>query len=59
MWLIGFVTFFLSAILDNLTTTIVMVSLITKLLERGEDRLFFCRHHRDRRQCWRRLDADW
>ena len=28
MWLIGFVTFFLSAILDNLTTTIVMVSLI-------------------------------
>lgn len=41
MWLIGFVTFFLSAILDNLTTTIVMVSLMKKLLERREDRLFF------------------
>ena len=41
MWLVGFVTFFLSAILDNLTTTIVMVSLMKKLLERREDRLFF------------------
>ena len=26
MWLVGFVTFFLSAMLDNLTTTIVMIS---------------------------------
>ncbi|MFO1340866.1 MAG: sodium:proton antiporter NhaD [Burkholderiaceae bacterium] len=41
MWLVGFVTFFLSAILDNLTTTIVMVSLMRKLLHRAEDRLFF------------------
>ncbi len=41
MWLVGFVTFFLSAILDNLTTTIVMVSLMKKLLEKREDRLFF------------------
>ena len=28
MWMVGFVSFFLSAILDNLTTTIVMVSLL-------------------------------
>jgi Na+/H+ antiporter NhaD/arsenite permease-like protein len=41
MWLVGFVTFFLSAILDNLTTTIVMVSLLKKLLAKREDRLFF------------------
>ena len=41
MWLVGFVTFFLSSILDNLTTTIVMVSLMKKLLDRREDRLFF------------------
>jgi NhaD family Na+/H+ antiporter len=41
MWLVGFVTFFLSAILDNLTTTIVMVSLMKRLLERREDRLYF------------------
>ncbi len=41
MWLVGFVTFFLSSILDNLTTTIVMVSLMKKLLEQRDDRLFF------------------
>jgi Na+/H+ antiporter NhaD/arsenite permease-like protein len=41
LWLIGFVTFFLSAILDNLTTTIVMISLIRKLLSKHEDRLLF------------------
>ncbi|MDO8947350.1 MAG: sodium:proton antiporter NhaD [Desulfocapsaceae bacterium] len=41
LWLIGFVSFFLSSILDNLTTTIVMISLIKKLLDRHEDRLFF------------------
>jgi len=41
MWLVGIVTFFLSAVLDNLTTTIVMISLIKKLLDNHEDRLFF------------------
>jgi Na+/H+ antiporter NhaD/arsenite permease-like protein len=41
MWMVGFVTFFLSAILDNLTTTIVMVSLMKRLLFRRDDRLFF------------------
>jgi Na+/H+ antiporter NhaD/arsenite permease-like protein len=41
LWLIGFVTFFLSAALDNLTTTIVMLSLTRKLLAKKDDRLFF------------------
>lgn len=41
MWLVGFVTFFLSSILDNLTTTIVMISLMRKLLAKHDDRLFF------------------
>ena len=41
MWLVGIVTFFLSAILDNLTTTIVMISLLRKLLAKHDDRLFF------------------
>jgi Na+/H+ antiporter NhaD/arsenite permease-like protein len=41
MWLIGFVAFFLSAILDNLTTTIVMVSLVQRLIARRDDRLLF------------------
>ena len=39
--LIGLVTFFLSAMLDNLTTTIVMVSLTKKLIDHHEDRLTF------------------
>jgi Na+/H+ antiporter NhaD/arsenite permease-like protein len=41
MLLVGLVTFFLSAILDNLTTAIVMVSLMKKLLAKREDRLLF------------------
>lgn len=41
LWVVGVVTFFLSAILDNLTTTIVMISLMRKLLSKDEDRLFF------------------
>ncbi|OGS92829.1 MAG: sodium:proton antiporter [Gallionellales bacterium GWA2_59_43] len=41
MWLVGFITFFLSAILDNLTTAIVMISLMRKLLDNHDDRLFF------------------
>jgi len=41
MWLVGLVTFFLSAVLDNLTTAIVMVSLMKKLLEKRDDRLYF------------------
>lgn len=41
MLLVGIVTFFLSAILDNLTTAIVMVSLMKKLLAKREDRLWF------------------
>ncbi|GLR83666.1 sodium:proton antiporter NhaD [Bradyrhizobium iriomotense] len=41
MWLVGFVAFFLSAVLDNLTTTIVMVSLIQRLISRRDDRLLF------------------
>lgn len=41
LWIIGTLTFFLSAALDNLTTTIVMVSLLKKLIDDKEDRLLF------------------
>jgi len=41
MWIVCFVTFFLSAVLDNLTTTIVMISLMKKISDSQEDRLFF------------------
>ncbi len=41
LWLLSFITFFLSAALDNLTTTIVMVSLLRKLIEDQHKRWFF------------------
>jgi Na+/H+ antiporter NhaD/arsenite permease-like protein len=41
LWIISFITFFLSPLLDNLTTTIVMVSLIRKLIKDPKDRLLF------------------
>ena len=40
-WTIGFLTFFLSAILNNLTVTIVMVSLLRKLVPKDDDRRLF------------------
>lgn len=39
LWLVGFISFFLSSILDNLTTTIIMVALIQKLIANQRDRL--------------------
>ena len=41
LWLVCWVTFFLSSILDNLTTSIVMISLIRKLIPDKEMRMFF------------------
>jgi Na+/H+ antiporter NhaD/arsenite permease-like protein len=42
LWLTALLSFFLSAVLDNLTTAIVMVSLIRKLIRSGNTRLLFC-----------------
>jgi NhaD family Na+/H+ antiporter len=41
LWIIGLLAFFLSAVLDNLTTAIVMISLIRKLIGDRKDRLLF------------------
>lgn len=41
LWIISFITFFLSALLDNLTTSIVMVSLLRKLVHDREQRLYY------------------
>src|SRR3989337_4335562 len=41
LWVICWVTFFLSALLDNLTTSIVMVSLVRKLVPNRNMRMFF------------------
>jgi len=40
-WTIGFLTFFLSSILNNLTVTIVMCSLLKKLVPNVDDRKLF------------------
>ena len=41
IWIIGWITFFLSSILDNLTTAIVMISLLKKLVDEKEERMLF------------------
>lgn len=41
LWIVSLIAFFLSAVLDNLTTTIVMVSLLRKLIDDRNDRLLF------------------
>jgi Na+/H+ antiporter NhaD/arsenite permease-like protein len=41
LWVLSLIAFFLSAVLDNLTTTIVVVSLLRKLIDDREDRLLF------------------
>ncbi len=41
LWIICFITFFLSPILDNLTTSIVMVSILRKMIDDKKDRMIF------------------
>lgn len=41
LWRIAFLTFILSAILDNLTTSIVMIMILRKLVQNRQDRLVY------------------
>lgn len=41
LWVLSFLTFFMSAALDNLTTTIVMIALLRKLIDDKQTRWFF------------------
>ncbi len=41
LWIFSILTFFMSAALDNLTTTIVMLALIRKVMADKEDKWFF------------------
>ncbi|MBQ9204102.1 MAG: sodium:proton antiporter NhaD [Prevotella sp.] len=41
LWRVAFMTFFLSAILDNLTTSIVMIMVLRKLVQDREDRMIY------------------
>lgn len=41
MWILSFITFFLSAVLDNMTTAIVMCALLRKLIDDKQERWLF------------------
>lgn len=41
LWKLTFITFFLSAVLDNMTTAIIMVMIIDKLTSDRKDKLFY------------------
>lgn len=41
LWIFSLLTFFLSAVLDNVTTTIVMITLVRQFLEDKEDLMIF------------------
>ncbi len=41
LWIVSILTFFMSAVLDNLTTSIVMVALLRKIVGDKKDRWFF------------------
>ncbi len=41
LWIVSILTFLLSSVLDNLTTTIVLISLLRKLVSDKNDRLLF------------------
>ena len=42
LWVIGILTFFMSSVLDNMTTAIVICALLRKLISNKQDRWFFC-----------------
>ena len=41
LWIIGILAFFLSAVIDNLTATIVLITLLRKLIHNREERLWY------------------
>lgn len=41
LWAVVFITFFLSAVLDNLTTSLVMIAILRKLVPEHKDRIIY------------------
>ena len=41
LWIIAVITFFMSAALDNMTSTIIMIAIMSKLIQDQEDKLWF------------------
>ena len=41
LWIISIITFFMSSALDNMTSTIIMIAIMSKLIDEKEDKLWF------------------
>ena len=41
LWIVSFLAFFLSAIIDNLTGTIVLITILRKIISNKEDRMWY------------------
>lgn len=41
LWIIGIIAFFLSAIIDNLTTTIILITIVRKLIPDQKERIWY------------------
>ncbi|MBM3160243.1 MAG: sodium:proton antiporter NhaD [Bacteroidetes bacterium] len=41
LWIVSFLAFFLSAIIDNLTATIVLITILRKIISNQEDRMWY------------------
>ncbi len=41
LWIICFLAFFLSSIIDNLTATIVLITILRKIMDKPEDRMWY------------------
>ena len=41
VWLLAFITFFMSAVLDNMTTTIIMIMMLRRIIPDARDRWIF------------------
>ena len=41
VWLLAFITFFMSAVLDNMTTTIIMIMMLRRIIPNARDRWIF------------------
>ncbi|HET7361813.1 MAG TPA: sodium:proton antiporter NhaD [Salinimicrobium sp.] len=41
LWIIGVIGFFLSAVIDNLTATIVLITILRKLVHKNSDRIWY------------------
>ena len=59
LWILSTITFFFSAVLDNLTTAIVMAALLQKIIKSREQLLFFCRNYDIGCQCRRGMVSNW